>query len=358
MSYDRRSAASCEGQLRKVLAAWLLSLVLSSAAFAQAYKVTASIPLGGDGAWDYLRADVDARRLYVSHSTEVVVLDLDTHKEIGRLTGFGFIHGIVIVKKLHTGFLSDGQKNEVVTFDPTTLTIKDRVKTLTNPNSMAFDESTGLLFVGHKPSRSMTVIRAAMLKIEGNVKLDGIPEFPVSDGKGNIFVNIDDKSEIARIDERSMTVTAHWPLEPCKSPSGLALDEGKRRLFAACDNKLMAIVNADTGKVVTTLPSGDGPDAAGFDPGTGLAFSSNGDGTLTVVSDRGDDHYAVVQNLITEKGARTMTLDTRTHTVFMSAAKLGPPPVPTAQNPTPPKHPTAVVGSFHVLVAAPIGSPK
>ena len=356
MPYHRRSAASRGGQLKKLLAVSLLSLVIGLAAFAQGYKVTASIPLGGNGAWDYLRADADARRLYVSHSTEVVVLDLDTRKEIGRLTGFGFIHGIVIVKDLHMGFLSDGQKNEVVTFDPTTLTIKDRIKTLANPNSMAFDESTGLLYVGHKPSRSMTVIRAATLKIEGQVQLDGIPEFPVSDGNGSIFVNIDDKSEIARIDEKSMTVTAHWPLGPCKSPSGLALDEGRRRLFAACDNKLMAIVNADTGKVVTTLPSGDGPDAAGFDSGTGLAFSSNGDGTLTVVAERGDDHYTVVQNLITEKGARTMTLDTRTHTVFMSAAKLGPPPAPTAQNPTPPKHPTAVAGSFHVLVATPIGS--
>lgn len=153
-------------------------------------------------------------------------------------------------------------------------------------------------------------------------------------------------------------MTAHWPLGSCKSPSGLALDGAKRRLFAACDNKLMAIVNADTGKVIATLPSGDAPDAAGFDPGTGLAISSNGDGTLTVVADRGDDHYVVAQNLATEKGARTMALDTKTHTVFMSAAKLGPPPAPTPQNPTPPKHPTAVAGSFHVLVATSTGAPQ
>lgn len=187
--------------LKKLLVVSHFSLVTCLALLGQQYKVTGSIPLGGNGAWDYLRADSDARRLYVSHSTEVIVLDLDTRKEVGRLTGFGFIHGIVIVKELQTGFLSDGQKNEVVTFDPVTLTIKDRIKTVANPNSMAFDESSGLLFVGHKPSRSMTVIRAATGKIEGNVKLDGIPEFPVSDGKGNIFVNIDDKSEIVRIDE-------------------------------------------------------------------------------------------------------------------------------------------------------------
>lgn len=339
--------------MKNLSAVSLLFLVMGSAVFGQGYKVDGSIPLGGNGAWDYLRADADSRRLYVSHSTEVIVIDLDTRKEVGRMTGFGFIHGIIIVKDLHIGFLSDGQKNEVVTFDPATLAIKDRLQTVANPNSMAFDASTGLLFVGHKPSRSMTVIRAASGKIEGSVKLNGIPEFPVSDGKGNIYVNIDDTSEIVKIDAKSMMIAAHWPLSPCKGPSGLALDEGKRRLFAACDNKLMAIVNADTGKVVTTLPSGGSPDAAGFDPGTGLAFSSNGDGTLTLVSDRGHDHYVVAQNLVTEKGARTMTIDTKTHAVFMSAAKLGPPPAPTAQNPTPPNHPTAVAGSFHLVVASP-----
>jgi DNA-binding beta-propeller fold protein YncE len=190
------------------------ALIRASLVSAQEYKLAGSIPLGGNGAWDYLRADADARRLYVSHSAEVIVLDLDTRKEIGRLNGFGFIHGIVIVKELHTGFLSDGQKNEVVTFDPATLTVKNHIKTLANPNSMAFDASTGLLFVGHKPSRSMTVIRAATGKREGNIKLNGIPEFPVADGKGSVFVNIDDKSEIMKIDAKSMTVMAHWPLEP------------------------------------------------------------------------------------------------------------------------------------------------
>ncbi len=341
--------------MRSLLFGLVLSLSAGMSAYPQSYAITGSIPLGGNGAWDYLRADAQSRRLYVSHSTEVVVLDLDTHKEAGKLTGFGFIHGIVIVHELKTGFLSDGQKNEVVTFDPSTLTIKARIKTLANPNSMAFDQATGLLFVGHKPSRSMTVIRASSGTIEGTIKLDGIPEFPVSDTKGSIYVNIDDNSEIVRIDAKSMTVKARWPLSPCQSPSGLALDAEKRRLFAACDNKLMAIIDADTGRLIATLPSGDGPDAAGFDPGTKLAFSSNGDGTLTVVGDKGNDHYVVVQTLRTEEGARTMTLDPYTHDIYLSAAKLGPPPSPTAQNPTPPKHPTAVAGTFHVLV---IGSPK
>lgn len=340
---------------KKFLACLFLSMS-GSLSLAQNYQVDRSIPLGGDGAWDYLRADPEARRLYVSHSGDVVVLNLDTQKEIGKLTGFGFIHGIVIVKEINTGFLSDGQKNEVVSFDPTTLKIKDRIKTLANPNSMVYDHTTGLLFVGHKPSRSMTAIRAASGEIQANIKLDGIPEFPVSDGIGGIYVNIDDKSEIVQIDAKSMSIKARWSLSPCQSPSGLAFDQQERRLFAACGNKLMAVVNADTGKVITTVPIGDGPDAAGFDPKTRLAFSSNGDGTLTVIASTRNDQYSVVQNLRTEEGARTMTLDTKTHAVYLSAAKLGPPPVPTPQNPTPPKHPTAVAGTFHVIVARPVQS--
>jgi streptogramin lyase len=309
--------------------------------------------LGGAGAWDYLKADVDARRLYVSHSSEVIVIDLDTQKQIGSLKGFGFIHGIVVVKQLNKGFLSDGQKNEVVTFDPATLEIKSRIKTASNPNSMAYDQHNGRLFVGHKPSKSITVIKAASDKIESRIELGGIPEFPVTDGKGNLYVNIDDQSQIVQIDTETLKIKARWPLDPCKGPSGLALDSEGKRLFAACDNRLMAVVNAETGKVITTLPIGDGPDAAGFDPQTKLAFSSNGDGTLTVVKELANDKYVVLQNLATESGARTMTVDTNTHAVYLSAAKLGPPPAPTPQNPNPPKHPTAIDGTFKVLVASP-----
>jgi uncharacterized protein YjiK len=276
-----------------------LALIAGSAVFSQEYKVTQTIPLGGNGAWDYLRADAESRRLYVSHSGEVVVLDLDTQQVLGKLTGFGFIHGIVIVKELKTGFLSDGQKNEVISFDPATLTIKNRIKTLANPNSMVYDLSSGRLFVGHKPSKSVTVIRASSGEIEKIIPLGGVPEFPVSDGADSIFVNINDQSEIIRIDAKSMTVTARWPLNPCQSPSGLAFDKRKNRLFTACENKMMAVVDADTGKVITTLPIGAGPDAAAFDPERRLAFSSNGDGTLTVVAERGDG-YAVVQSLRTE----------------------------------------------------------
>ncbi len=338
--------------MRKLLSVGFATAMFCSAASAQEYRITRTIPLGGNGAWDYLKADAESRRLYVSHSGEVVVLDLDTQQEVGKLTGFGFIHAIVIVKELQTGFLSDGQKNEVISFDPATLKIKKRIKTLANPNSMAYDHTSGRLFVGHKPSKSMTVIQASSGRIEKVIPLGGVPEFPVSDEGGNIYVNIDDTSEIVHIEAKSMTMKARWPLKPCKSPSGLALDRQKNRLFAACDNRLMAVVDASTGKLISTLPIGDGPDAAGFDPVTKLAFSSGGDGTLTVVGEQGDG-YAVVQNLRTEEGARTMTLDTKSHVVYLSTAKLGPPPVPTVRVPNPPKHPTAIAGTFHVLLASP-----
>jgi outer membrane protein assembly factor BamB len=188
-------------------------------------------------------------------------------------------------------------------------------------------------------------------KIVGNIQLGGVPEFPVSDEAGNIYVNIDDKSDIVQVDSTTLEIKAHWPLTPCKSPSGLAIDTKAHRLFAACDNKLLAVVNADTGRLVSTLPIGDGADAAAFDPRTGTIFSSNGDGTLTIIKSIGNDRYEVVQNLATEKGARTMALDSKTGAVYLSTAKLGPPPAPTPQNPNPPSHPTAIAGSFKVLVA-------
>jgi DNA-binding beta-propeller fold protein YncE len=268
-----------ENTLNKLLLLAFLP-ILAAQSIAQTYHVSGTILLGGSGAWDYLSADAQARRLYVSHSGEVIVLDLDSGKRVGELSGFGFIHGIVIIKELNTGFLSDGEKNEVISFDPATLLIKSRIKTAANPNSMVYDEATRRLFVGHKPSSSMTVINPATMTIEATIQLAGIPEFPASDQAGNIFVNLEDKSEITEIDAKTLKIKAHWPLSPCQSPSGLAFDRAKRRLFAACGNKLMAIVKADTGQVVATVPIGGGPDAARFDPMTHLAFSSNGDGTL------------------------------------------------------------------------------
>src|SRR6266581_1378916 len=331
---------------------WMILLLITVPAMGQTYRFTGSIPLGGIGAWDYLRADSDSRRLYVSHSTEVVVVDLDTHKVVGRMSGFGFIHGIVIVKSLNTGFLSDGQKNEVVTFDPATLQIKGRIATAANPNSMVYDASTDRLFVGHKPSQSTTVIRASTGQIVKPIPLGGVPKFPVSDGS-SVFVNIQDKNEIVRIDAKTLAITGHFPLAPCEGPGGLAIDQDHHRLFAACDNKRMAIVNAETGTIVTIVPIRGEPDAAAFDADRHLAFSSNGEGSLTVIAGEGGEHFSVVQDVETELGARTMALDAKTHTIFLSTAKLGPPPAATAANPHPPNHPTALPGTFKLIVVTP-----
>lgn len=330
---------------------WMALLLIVTPAMGQTYTVRGSIPLGGDGAWDYLCADSDSRRLYVSHSAEVVVLNLDTHEVVGRMSGFGFIHGIVIVKKLNTGFLSDGQKNEIVIFDPNALRITGRIKTAENPNSMVYNVATDRLFVGHKPSRSTTVIQASTGQIVKSIPVGGIPEFPVTDGV-SVFVNIEDKNEIVRIDAKTLAITGHFPLASCEGPGGLAIDQDHHRLFAACDNKRMAIVNADTGALVTIEPIGGGPDAARFDADRHLAFSSNGEGSLTVIAEEGNDHFRVIQNLATEPGARTMDFDAKTHTIFLSTAELGPPPAPTATNPHPPSHPTALQGTFKLLVVS------
>jgi len=335
---------------------FLLCLALAAplALPAQQYTVTGSIPLGGSGAWDYLTADTTARRLYVSHSADVNVIDLDTRKVAGALSGFGFIHGILIVRP-DLGFLSDGVKNEVVVFNPKTLEIKQKIKTDPNPNSLAYDASTGRLFIGHKPTKSMTVLNVATLKIEGSVPVGGLPEFPIADGKGAIFLNIDDKSEIVKINAKTMQIDAHWPLAPCESPSGLAYSAATHRLFSACDNKLLAVVDSTTGKVVATPAIGGSPDAAAYDPARKLIFTSNDDGTLTVIADRGADKYEVVQTLATEKGARTMALDANTHTAYISSAKLGPPPAPTPENPNPTHHATSLPDTFHVIVVTSAG---
>jgi DNA-binding beta-propeller fold protein YncE len=322
---------------------------------AQKYAVTGSIPLGGSGAWDYVTADTAARRLYVSHSAEVNVIDLDTRKVVGTMTGFGFVHGVLIVRP-DLGVLSDGGKAEVVVFNPKTLEIKQKIKTDANPNSLAYDAATGRLFIGHKPTKSMTVLNVATMKIEGSVPVGGLPEFPIADGKGTIFLNIDDKSEIVKIDAKTMQIVAHWPLAPCESPSGLAYSAATHRLFAACDNKLLAVVDSATGKVVATPAIGGSPDAAVYDQARKLILTSNDDGTLTVIADRGGDKFEVLQNLATEKGARTMALDAKTHAAYISAAKLGPPPVATPDNPNPTHHATSVPGTFHVIVVTSAGN--
>jgi DNA-binding beta-propeller fold protein YncE len=328
-----------------------LLLLLAGSGLAQGYKVTGSINIGGSGGWDYLTADSGNRRLYVSHGTEVVVVDLDSEKPIGRIAGMQGIHGIAIADDLGTGFISDGRGNEVVVFGLKDLSVQKKVKAGTNPDGIVYDPASKRVFAFNGRSQDATAIDAANGTVAGTIKLDGKPEFPVSDGQGSVYANIEDKSEIVRINSTTLKVEYTWPLSPCESPSGLAIDTANRRLFGVCDNKLMAVVDADSGKVVATPAIGAGPDAAAFDPGTKLAFSSNGeDGTLTVVRESGKDSCSVAETVNTARGARTMALDTKTHKIYLSTASFGPAAPATGANPR--RRPSILPGTFKLLVVS------
>jgi YVTN family beta-propeller protein len=339
--------------MRNVMIASLLLLAASLAANAQHYKVTGNIPIPGEGGWDYLYADSANRTLYVAHNTVVDVVNLDTQKPVGKISGMQHVHGIAVAEDLNRGFISDGGSGDVVVFNLKSHAVLQKVKAGMNPDGILYDPASKRVFAFNGGSKDATVIDAANGKVAGTIALGGKPEFPATDGKGDVYVNIEDKSELVRLDPRTLKIKQRWSIAPCEEPSGLALDVAARRLFPVCDNKVMAVVNADTGKVVTTVPIGEGPDAAGYDSARKLVFSSNGhDGTLTVVKQESPDRYAVVQTLTTEKSARTMALDAKTHKIYLAAAKLGPVPPPSKENPHP-RFPSVVAGTFHLVVVSP-----
>jgi YVTN family beta-propeller protein len=327
-------------------------VAVAISAFAQQYKVSNRISFSGDSGWDYLFADSEARQLYVSHGDEVEVIDLDSQKPVAKLTGLNRIHGIAIADDLNRAFISDGGANVVVIFDTKSRAELQRVKTGTNPDGIVYDSYSKRVFVFNGRSQDATAIDAATGTVAGTITLGGKPEFPVSDGKGGLYANIEDKSEIVKINPKTLQVEKRWPLAPCEEPSGLAMDPSSNRLFAVCSNQKMAVVDADSGKVVTTVPIGDGPDAVAFDPEKKLIVSSNGQsGTVTIIKEEAPDQYSVVENAVTEKSARTLALDTKTHVLYLSAAQFGAAPAATADNPRP--RPKVVGGSFHVLIVSP-----
>lgn len=338
-------------KLSRMLSAALLLFALGVPLHAQQYKVTGTIPIPGDWGWDYLLADGANRVLYVSHGTQVELLDLDSDKVTGNIPGMTHIHGIALAPEFNRGFISDGGENDVVVFDMKTHQVLQKVKAGTNPDGILYDPASKRVFAFNGKSSDATAIEAATGKVLGTIPVGGKPEFPVSDGKGNVYANIEDKNEIVKIDPQALKVTEHWAIAPCEGPSGLAIDVASNRLFSVCDEKKMVVVDAGSGKVVTTVPIGDGPDATAFDPDTKLVFSSNGSGTLTVVKQESADKYSVAQTVTTEKSARTMALDPKTKKVYLSAAKFGPAPEPTADNPHP--RPKAAPGTFHLIVVSP-----
>src|SRR5208282_5779350 len=287
---------------RKNLRGWLSSIILLTAAVAVAaagpgYKIIKTYKLGGEGGWDYLIADSSARRLYISRSTHVTVLDLDSGKTVGDIPDTLGVHGIAIAPDLGRGFTSNGREGTVSIFDLKTLATSSKVKVGDNPDAILYDSVTKRVFTFNGRSQDATAVDAEKGTVLGTIKLDGKPEFSVSDGKGEVFVNIEDKSELVAIDPGKLEVKSKWPLAPCESPSGLSMDRKNRRPFVGCDNKMMAVVDADTGKVLATPAIGDGVDATAFDDETGLAFASCGEGLLTVVREESPEKFSVAESV-------------------------------------------------------------
>lgn len=306
-----------------VAAAMLSGSLIASPAFAQkAFHIEQRWPIGGEGGWDYLSVDSASHRLYLAHETKVDVVDTNTGKVVGEVTGLKRCHGVVLSPDGKTGFVSDGGANAVVMFDPQTFAKTGQIATGTNPDGLLVEPATKTVWAFNGGSNNATVIDIAGRKAIGTLALPGRPEFPAADGSGILFVNLEDKHAIARVDAKTMKVTANWPLTACESPSGLALDTTGGRLFSVCDGKKMAVTDAHTGKSLGTATVGEGPDAAAYDAKNKLAFSSNGEGTLTVV-DAGKPGYPVMQTLKTEKGARTMAYDEATGKAYLVTAKYG-----------------------------------
>jgi len=313
----------------------------------KAFKIEQRWTIGGDGSWDYMLVDSPTHRLYIAHQTQVQVVDIATGKLVGAIQGLTRCHGIVIAPGGSTGFISDGGANSIVVFNPATLAKLGTIPAGTNPDGIVYEPATRTLWAFNGGSRNATVIDVDKRAVVATIALPGKPEFPVADGNGTLFVNLEDSNSVARIEARNQKVTATWALTGCESPSGLAIDTAAYRLFSVCDGKRMAVTDAHTGKSLATPHIGDGPDATAFDPAHNLAFSSNDDGALTVI-DAARSGYPVIQSLPTMPGARTMALDAATGKIYTVSAKLGSPP-PT--NP-PPKHirPIALPGTFTVLV--------
>jgi DNA-binding beta-propeller fold protein YncE len=322
----------------------LIVLVASTAALAAppGYHLLKTVPLPGDGGWDYVTVDGAARRVYVSHGTEVVVLDADSYEVKGRIADLKGVHGIAVAPDLGRGFISNGQANKVTIFELQTLKTLGTVETGRNPDAILFDSATQRVFAFNGRSNSATVIEAKDGKVAGTVELGGKPEFAVADGKGSVFVNLEDKSTVVKIDGRNLKVLDRWPVAPGEAAVSMALDRKNHRLFVGCQNQLLVVLNADNGKIVDKQPIGKRVDASAYDAETGLIFCSNGEGTVTVIHQDGPDKYEVVETVKTQVGSKTMALDATTHKLFVPAAKF--------KAAAPNTRPKVEPGTFSVLV--------
>jgi YVTN family beta-propeller protein len=289
------------------------------------YKVIKKFAIGGDGGWDYLTMDSAAHRLYVTRFNRVMVIDAEDGKVVGEIPGTTGVHGVALVPESNHGYTSNGGDGSVTVFDLKTLKEVAKIKVGARPDAIIYDPASARVFTFNAGSKDATAIDVKTEKVAGTVKLEGKPEAAVADEKGMVFVNLEDKNQVLAFDSKELTVKNRWTLEGCEEPAGMAMDRANRRLFVTCHNEKMAVLDADTGKIVATPAIGKGTDACSFDPDTKLAFSSNGDGTLTVVEEESPDKFTVVANVKTEPGARTMALDSKTHSIYLCTAKQKPP---------------------------------
>jgi len=333
---------------RHILAFFAACSLAAIAFAASPYRVIMKVKLPGNGGWDYLSADAQARRLYVSHATQVDVVDLDTVKPVGTIPDTPGVHGVAPVPALGRGFISNGKASTVTIFDLKTLKKMGDVKAGENPDAIIFDPATNRVFAFNGHGKSATVIDAEKGVAIATIPLAGKPEFAASDGKGHVFVNLEDKNSVTKIDSRELKVEETWPLPGCEEPGSMAMDVANDRIFIGCGSKVMAAVNAQNGKVIKTLPIGDHVDASVFDAEKGLIFNACGDGTLTEIHEDTPDEFTLVENVPTRKGARTVALDSQTHRLYLVTADFGPTPAPTAEHPH--QRPSIVPGTFVLVV--------
>jgi YVTN family beta-propeller protein len=310
------------------------------------YTVVRTMLLGGDGGWDYVYADSGTRRLYIARATRFMVADLDSGKLVGEIPDTPGAHGVALVPDLGIGFTTNGRENTSSVFDLKTLKVSEKIKTGEGPDAIVYDSASGNIFTMNGHGKSASVIDPKSRKVIATIPLSGKPETPVPDGKGRMYINIEDKNSLAVVDTKTNKVIAEWPMAGCEEPSGLDMDRDGGDLFAACGNKLMAIVDSKTGKLIATIPTGDGSDGLAYDPKAKLAVASNGEGNMSFVGKR-DGKYVLIENVPTKKGARTITFDAATGQMLSVSADMGPAPKPSPDNPR--GRPSPLPNSFVVI---------
>ena len=325
----------------------LVAIALRGAAAGPDYKSVTEIPIRGEGGWDILIIDDAARRLYVSHATRVVVVDIDANKVVGEVTDTPGVHAFVPVPRLQRGFSSNGKENKVSVIDLKTLKTIKKVDVGENPDAVAYDPERSEIYVFNHGGDSGTVIDAKDAKVLTTIPLGGSPEFPAIDSaQSRVYVNLENKSEVAVIDAAKHEVVARWPLAPGEEPTGIALDAAHHRLFATCHNKTMVMLDTDSGKVISNIPIGSGVDGCAFDPATGLVFASCGEGVTVIAKETTPNELSVVQQLQTQRGARTMALDPKTHRIYLPTADFQPAAAPGTR-------PAIVPNTMRLLVYGP-----